>query len=149
MFRRIYARCDLELQITARSPLLVQGSQETEGAAKFFRARDPTDGRMKYCIPATTLKGVWRSAAEAILRSFADWLACNPLENDKENPGRPDQSCWARLQESSVLNSPLAYSAMCPACRLFGSLLHAGLLEVQDAWAQGNPPAAVPDRHRH
>ena len=139
MHKRLYARCDLTFTITARSPLLVQGAQAAEGAATFYRARDPTDGREKYCIPATTLKGVWRSAAEAILRSFGEWLACDPLEEDKENTGKASKSCSARLQDSSVFNSPLAYAATCPACRLFGSLVHAGLLEVHDAWAVGKP----------
>jgi len=135
MYRRLYAQCDLDLQITARSPLLVQGTQALEGAAVFYRARDPTDGREKFCIPASTLKGVWRSAAESILRSFEPWLACDPFEEKKGE----SQSCSKRLEGSAVADSPQAYGAMCPACRLFGSTAHAGLLQLHDAWADGNP----------
>lgn len=136
MYRRLYARCDLNIQITARSPLLVQGAQAPEGAAAFYLARDPTDGREKFCIPATTLKGVWRSTAESIFRSFESWLACDPFEEEK---GKESQSCSKRLEGSQAADSPQAYAEVCPACRLFGSTAHAGLLNLHDAWAEGNP----------
>ncbi len=137
MFRQSYARCDLSLTITAKSPLLVQGAQAEEGPAAFYRARDPVDGgREKCCIPATTLKGVWRSAAESILRSFEPWLACDPFE---EGQGKQSQSCSKRFEESEVIGTPRAYAAVCPACRLFGSTAHAGLLQFQDAWLVGTP----------
>ncbi|MDH7487486.1 MAG: RAMP superfamily CRISPR-associated protein [Anaerolineae bacterium] len=135
MYRRLYAQCDLDVQITAQSALLVQGTQAPEGAGTFYRARDPTDGRERFCIPATTLKGVWRSAAERILRSFEPWLACDPFEVKKGD----SQSCSKRLEGSLAADSPQAYGAMCPVCRLFGSTAHAGLLQLQDAWAMGNP----------
>lgn len=135
MYRRLYARCDLDVQITAKSPLLVQGTQAPEGAGTFYRARDPTDGREKFCIPATTLKGVWRSGAESILRSFEPWLACDPFEESKGE----SQSCSKRLEGSAAAASPQAYGAMCPACRLFGSTAHAGLLQLCDAWVEGDP----------
>ena len=131
MYRRLYARCDLALRLTARSPILVQGAQAPTGAATFYRARDPADdGREKYCIPATTLKGVWRSTAERILRSFEDWLACDPFADTGEG-----QSCSRRLEKADWLSSAKAYEAQCPACRLFGSTVHAGLLSAQDAWS--------------
>jgi CRISPR-associated RAMP protein (TIGR02581 family) len=135
MYRRLYAQCHLEMETVARSALLVQGTQALEGAATFYRARDPTDGREKFCIPATTLKGVWRSAAESILRSRERWLACDPFD-EKECERR---SCSKKLEGRAVADSPQAYAALCPACRLFGSTAHAGLLQLHDAWAEGNP----------
>jgi len=141
MFRKFYARCNLDIELVAKSPLLVQGAQAQEGAAMFYRARDPADGgRVKYCIPATTLKGVWRSAAEAILRSFEHpWLACNPFEEDERGEARLSQSCSKRLENDARSNTPHAYAATCPACRLFGSTTHAGLLQLDDVWAVGDP----------
>jgi|GEM_PF-2079483 len=141
MLRCFYACCNLDIEIVARSALLVQGAQAPEGAAMFYRARDPADGgREKYCIPATTLKGVWRSAAEAILRSFEHpWLACDPFEEDEENKGKLSKSCSKRLDGDPRANTPRAYAATCPACRLFGSTAHTGLLQLDDAWAVGDP----------
>jgi CRISPR-associated RAMP protein (TIGR02581 family) len=140
MHKRLYARCDLVMKITARSPLLVQGAQTDEQKGVFFKARDPVDGgREKYCIPATTLKGVWRSAAERILRSFDPVLACDPFEEDKEHQGKASKSCSKRLEDQPASGAAPVYAAMCPVCRLFGCTAHAGLLELADAWAVGNP----------
>jgi CRISPR/Cas system CSM-associated protein Csm3 (group 7 of RAMP superfamily) len=133
MHKRIYAHLDLSFQINATSLMLVQGSQEKVGDAIFFRARDPTDGREKYCIPATTLKGVWRNAAERILRSFHPLLACDPFAEEAS----PTQSCSKRFEK--LEDTAVAYLEVCPACRLFGSTAHAGLLEMTDAWAVGAP----------
>lgn len=135
MFRRIYARCELEIDLIAKSPLLVQGSQALEGPATFYKARDPADnGREKYCIPASTLKGVWRSSTEQILRSFDQRLACDPFAEKGAH-----RSCSKRAEVDNLGNSPATYGKTCPACRLFGSTAHTGLLRMQDAWASGNP----------
>ena len=140
MFRRIYARCDMKLKITTRSPLLVQGAQTEENAegdkkkTTFFKARDPDDGREKYCIPATTLKGVWRSTAERILRTFAPALACDPFEEDKDKKHHTSKSCSKRLEDDPPPDEASAYASVCPACRLFGSTAHAGLLQIDNAW---------------
>ncbi|MBX3002056.1 MAG: hypothetical protein KF893_26260 [Caldilineaceae bacterium] len=131
MHRHLYTQCRIQLELEARSPILVQGEQRSQ-TASFHRAIDPSDGKEKYVIPATSLKGVWRSTAERILRSADAHLACNPFE--ESGPGR---SCSKRLEETrydAVRNTPAIYATMCPACRLFGSTAHAGLLQLQDAW---------------
>lgn len=133
MHRRRYAICTLKLQITAKSPLLVQGAQATAGTATFYEAHDPVDNKKKYCIPASSLKGVWRSTVESILRTFDPQLACDPF---CEEAG-VNQSCSKRLERQGA--AEFAYAASCPACRLFGSTAHAGLVQVQDAWATSNP----------
>lgn len=141
MHKRLYVQCDLDFTLTARSPLLVQGAQDQSNAATFYKARDPADGRSKYCIPASTLRGIWRSAAEGILRTFDEpvshdrSLACDPFAKaDAYNP-----SCSDLLHEHKIANSPAAYVHECPACRLFGSTAHASLLVVQDCWSIGAP----------
>lgn len=140
MHRHLYAQCRIQLALEALSPLLVQGEQSSQ-AASFHRAVDPSDGQEKYVIPATSLKGVWRSTAERILRSADAHLACNPFE--ESGPGR---SCSQRLEETrydALRNTPAIYAALCPACRLFGSTAHAGLLQLQDAWLSIQTGATV------
>lgn len=134
MHKRIYAQCTINLDLSAESPLLVQGAQQPSGAAHFYTARDAKDkGRVKFCIPASSLKGVWRSAAERILRTFEPQLACDPFVEKKG----VRQSCAKRLEDHK--NPATAYHASCPACRLFGNTAHAGLLRMADGWIFRNP----------
>lgn len=142
MHRRLYATCTLNLKITAKSPLLVQGAHATTGTATFHEAHDPTDNhKKKYCIPASSLKGVWRSTVEMILRSYAPWLACDPFAEDGES-----QSCSRKLENK--VNPNEAYTASCPACRLFGNTAHAGLLTIDDAWATSDVKQIEPAQIR-
>lgn len=130
MHRQLYTQCRLELELTAVSPLLVQGEQ---GQGEFYKAIDPADGREKYCIPATSLKGVWRSAAERILRTAEEELACDPFEERADS----SQSCAKRLegkQYDSLRDTAKIYACLCPACRLFGSTAHAGVIALRDGW---------------
>ncbi|RMH08666.1 MAG: hypothetical protein D6704_02655 [Nitrospirae bacterium] len=137
MHRQIHAQCTLELDIRAVSPLLLQGQQEEQGPASFYRAIDPQDKRKKYCIPATSLKGVWRSAAERILRTMDDSLVCDPFNQDTD----ATQSCSKRFENSSPEN---VRHGLCPACRLFGSTAQVGVLQLQDSWI--SPKAKVENR---
>lgn len=134
MQRIIYVSCKIEMQLTARSSILVQGAQNDRGAAVFYQALNPITGKEQFCIPASTLKGVWRSTAERILRSFDPQLACDPFCQDSANP-----SCFCGEREKGKVTSQQAYGATCPACRLFGSTIHAGLMRINDAWAEGEP----------
>jgi hypothetical protein len=60
-------------------------------------------------------------------------LACDPFAEESV----PTQSCSKRFEE--LQDTAAAYMKVCPACRLFGSTAHAGLLEMADAWAAGDP----------
>jgi CRISPR/Cas system CSM-associated protein Csm3 (group 7 of RAMP superfamily) len=121
MHRQLHAQCRIDLTLEAASFLLVKGQGQK---GEFFQAVDPADGEMKNCIPATSLKGVWRSAAERILRSFDASLACDPFS---------EQSCSKRMESKSVAAAEV-YAHLCPACRLFGCTAHAGLLTIHDGW---------------
>lgn len=138
MHRRFYANCIVQLKITAQSPLLVQGAQAVRGASGFYQARDPADsGRRKFCIPASSLKGVWRSTVEHILRSFDPQLACDPFATGSG----PSQFCGKRLENERSARH--MYRESCPACRMFGNTVHAGQLLLQDAWAVGQPKSEM------
>lgn len=134
MQRIIYVSCKIEMQLTARSSILVQGAQSDKGAATFYQAYDPATDKEQFCIPASTLKGVWRSTVERILRSFDPQLACDPFCQDSEKP-----SCFCGKRAEGKVTSQQAYGITCPACRLFGSTIHAGLIRINDAWAEGTP----------
>jgi CRISPR/Cas system CSM-associated protein Csm3 (group 7 of RAMP superfamily) len=143
MHKQIYGVFHLKLALSPQSDLLTQGSQEqanlSEGrqsAMQFLHARHPRTGKRTPCISGATLKGVLRSTAEKVLRSFDQGLACDPFE---EEPTEPGYACSHRLafakEQGCTWRSNQVYGLVCPACRLFGSLAHAGLIEVEDAWA--------------
>lgn len=139
MHRQLYAQCHIELEIRALSPLLVQGEQADRGDATFYRAIDPRDKMEKYCIPVTSLKGVWRSGAERILRTVEADLACDPFADSTGST----QSCSKRLEDKrydSVRDTGKVYPLLCPACRLFGCTAHAGLLTIRDGWIAPTQP---------
>jgi CRISPR/Cas system CSM-associated protein Csm3 (group 7 of RAMP superfamily) len=143
MHKRIYGVFNLRLALSAESDILTRGSQDQEASSseghdvmRFFKAWNPVAGQEEPCIPATTFKGVLRSTAEKILRSFDPVLACDPFE---EEPSKSRCACSHRLaaerESGRSWRSDQVYALLCPACRLFGSLAHAGLIEVEDAWA--------------
>lgn len=137
MHRRTYAHCTIKLTFTATSPLLIQGEKQKDGHEKtvFYNAVDPKDGKTKECVPASSIKGVWRSGAETILRSVEAGLVCNPFE---EKAGSA-QSCSKRLEArrfDDIRDTPGIYQHLCPVCRIFGSTAHAGLIQISDGWIE-------------
>lgn len=143
MHKRIYGVFHLDLTLSPESDLLTQGGQGEKasskggsGAMRFFRGRHPKNGKETPCIPGTTFKGVLRSTAEKALRSFDEALACDPFEDDASQERCACSHRMAAEQEKGRGSRPDdVYGLLCPACRLFGSLAHAGLIEVADAWA--------------
>lgn len=151
--KAIYGECHFELELAAQTSLLIQGRtrRETVGdrqhdVAMFYTARRPgtEDEEETECLPASTLKGVWRSAAERILRTFGPTLACNPFATFDERTGSAGAAGLAdKLIKGNIPESE-RYRHQCPACQLFGSTAHAGLIRVADAWVQQGQGKAAP-----
>lgn len=145
MHKQIYGVSRLDLTLSPESDLLVQGGQDQESEIsiggpqppmRFYKARHPETGAETACIPGTGLKGTLRSTSEKILRSFDESLACDPFEEDlSELRCACSHRMDAEKENGQKWRSDQVYGMTCPACRLFGSLVHAGLIEVEDAWA--------------
>ncbi len=136
MHELIYAQAEIALTLTTRAPLLVRNIDNTKHPDRhsdrrstelFAHAYHPEQGKSRYRIPATSLKGVWRSGIEQLLRTFDPKLACNPFAALGKAMG-----CGYQLAATSPAQ---AYAKQCPACRLFGSTAHRGLVRIQDGWA--------------
>ena len=94
--------------------------------------KNPAAFNLPYYIPGTSLRGPFRAQAERIIRTLATTdtkptvTACNPFDMDDNNP----QSCSKRLDKTKA---EFPYSAVCPACKLFGCTATASRIEFTDA----------------
>jgi CRISPR/Cas system CSM-associated protein Csm3 (group 7 of RAMP superfamily) len=141
MHKTCYGECRITLVIEANSMLLIQGEKRQQGhhqVTTFFDPTRPSTQCKTPCLPASSLKGIWRTGVERILRSFDPVLACDPFSQT---------SCSQRLQRQT---GPAVYSRQCPACQVFGSTAHAGLIHIENVWQESgnkeNKTAIAVDR---
>ena len=111
--------------------------------------------QLPYYVPGTSLRGPFRAQAERIIRTLAladaepPKTACIPFisEEEAQKPDKSDsgaaepeasppslaslKSCSRRLDETKAKKSP--YSAVCPACKLFGCTATASRIEFTDS----------------
>lgn len=80
-------------------------------------------------IPGSSLKGVFRSHIERLLRSLAEGLACDPLVSDG-----PCQVSDRREPAVAI------HRRQCLACRTFGSMNTAGRTLFTDAFSTEDTP---------
>ncbi len=124
--------CDLRIPVTIRAegPILVKaGAEQLVGPDMVF-VRTKRNGEEQPYLPGTSLKGVFRSYAERIIRTLAPAggpPVCVPYAGRKD----PETACGERLKN---VDKPTAYKRSCPACRLFGSLAFAGRIAIRDAY---------------
>ncbi len=98
----------IDLKITLQAPLHIgAGSRTADGTAPFAR-----DARGRPCIPASTLKGVHRSATERIAAALGLPMC-----------GAPD---------ASRMCHPTGGQAACVVCRIFGSPWLPGKIYYRD-----------------
>jgi CRISPR-associated RAMP protein (TIGR02581 family) len=156
MFKRWLCRCDVQMTLTARGPLLVQSGDLSIDGPDCTPVYTVKGGKPTYYLPGTSLKGVVRSHVERIARTLADESVCVPyLERpDDDLPIEADAiGCGHRLQQihnawkeaNRTLSTPTAYAFSCAACRLFGSTRIAGRLNIPDAHAV---PGTAGTEHR-
>ncbi len=101
-------------------------------------------------IPGSSIKGVVRSLAERILRTWnrqPDFWACDPFDAPCVSAGRKDEL----MREAEVENpnrveetfSEKVWVESCTACRLFGSPWFAGRIAFKDAFLQNGDDLPV------
>lgn len=100
----------LDFNLVLSSPLHITGDRRL-WAADRATARSATGD---YTIPATSLKGCLRSAAEAILKTWSPGTVCDAPQ--------PEQMCRD-------------VTALCLVCRVFGNPRRASALKFSDAVA--------------
>lgn len=129
MFKELKNEAIITYKIKTESPLYLKSSEEN---ALNPSATDGTfmttykNGVLEPFIPGTSLKGVFRSRAERILRTNG---ACDIVGKDecvKENDAKREK-----------LSGEERYKRSCPVCRLFGSKVLRSRVSFGDAYVIG------------
>jgi len=138
MLKALVNRCDIKFRFTNTSPMLVKDGRHKQQPAIFqcrdseTEIREKVGGKnwsaLRFFIPASSLRGVFRSHMERIARSFSpeEPMVCNPFVEPPEAGAKVQQAevgCGYRAE---------GYADSCPICRLFGSTTHAGRIFFQD-----------------
>lgn len=142
MFKRSLNRAVIRVTLTTRSPLLIRagdtGLDPSQSDLACVRTRytpfsdrnvDPNGGLTVY-IPGASLKGVVRSATEALVRGReirglkAKEAACDPLDQKHSC----NQHANARGESAAI------HAQHCLACRTYGSTAMRGRAAVRDLY---------------
>lgn len=134
LFKTLYNQARLTFQVLADGPLLIKAGGEAASLdptlpdMQFVRAFH--GGQETVYLPGSSLKGVFRSRAEQILRTLGGYCCMvfgrkeSCLEHEEEMRNKPDKykEAWQR------------YKKACLACRLFGSPFLKGRALFADAY---------------
>lgn len=164
MLKRIVNECRFNLSIHTEGPVLVRSGHATVSGPDMTPVRTYRNGKEEVFLPGSSLKGVFRSHLEKVMRSINDGVVCNPFAKAEdmlrvENgrlvcPEYPEVACSdkfeARQKEVLEIQKPQrtgwrhlnvedlsneqVYRDSCPACRLFGSTLFIGRVAISDAY---------------
>lgn len=129
MHKRILNALRIEFRLKPKGPLLVKAGVLSPNPSlpdmQFVRTITP-QGEQVF-IPGSSLKGVFRSFTEKVLRTLDARWACDPFD-DKG-------ACGRRLRE--VEDSAQIYRQSCRACKIYGNTRLRGRLAFTDAMPQG------------
>lgn len=145
MHSRAVNAARFQFAILPTGPLLIRSGSEnpldpTRPDMQCVRSIHPATGRESVVIPGSSLKGVFRSRAEQLLRGAlhnSSISVCNPLDSEA--------ACGSKqaVKEASGVQRYLRH---CPACQLFGSLLLAGRAFFRDAFPDPAYPVVLGER---
>ena len=116
-----------DIPISRNSEGAIRQAMTLAGNGQIQKATGELAG-FQFFIPGASLRGAWRSWLERTLRSMeapGHPKICNPFA---QAAGDPERSCSKSLEKGA---NP--YARSCPVCRLFGSTVQAGRLDIGDA----------------
>ncbi|MCL6451327.1 MAG: hypothetical protein K6T75_08555 [Acetobacteraceae bacterium] len=166
MFKTLVNEATVGVRIEAHGPLLIKAPDTapidpTLPDSMFVRTWK--DGRLTVYIPGSSLKGVVRSHAERLLRTWENqarraggsppWTVpiCDPLSEPcrpgkAPRKGRAETDAEGGQTDEERLSGMDAYSRSCPACRTFGNTELAGRLAFSDFYPVTGEGYADPNR---
>ena len=165
MLKRLVNECRFTLVIQTEGPVLVKSGYSPVSGPDDTPVRTYRNGQTEVYLPGSSLKGVFRSHTEKVIRTLKDGVVCNPFikmedmceiqGNHLVCPKYDDVSCgdkfelrqkdalrigknrWQRRKKD--LSNEDVYRDSCPVCRLFGSTSFIGRIAISDAYlAQGS-----------
>ncbi|RLC20136.1 MAG: CRISPR-associated RAMP protein [Deltaproteobacteria bacterium] len=137
MLKKLLNECRFSLQITTSGPLLVKSGYATPYGPDMTPVLTYRNNKEQVFIPGSSLKGVFRSHVEKVIRTLNEPAVCVLFDNTSCNTKLQDMK--ERLKrESRELTNETAYDQSCPACRLFGSMFFIGRVSIGDAYLTEN-----------
>lgn len=138
MLKRLVNEARFALTITTTGPLLVKSGIPTMVGPDMTPVLTMRFGEPQVYIPGSSLKGVFRSHTEKVIRTIRDGevVVADPFRKEKESA---DQSCsnWfdeRKKSEGEALTNATVYADSCPVHRLFGSTYFIGRVSIGDAY---------------
>ena len=137
----------LNVTLSPRGPMLVKSGAGAETVdptlpdMNFVRYQTGA-GEQEVYVPGSSLRGVLRSHAEALLRSLDPNWACFSVGKVPEGRGWL-KACSDGLPSGKDMDGPAAYRKSCRACRLFGNTVVASRLQVGDLYPNGKTALAT------
>lgn len=172
MLKQLLNECRFTLTVHTEGPVLIKSGYATVSGPDMTPVRTYRNGNAEVYLPGSSLKGVFRSHIEKVIRTLKDSVVCNPFVRtnpDSENdqlvcPNYADVSCgdkfgvrqeerlevnrvqWRRHPKKEDLSNEVVYIDSCPACRLFGSTSFIGRVAISDAYLAGGIREKVEQR---
>ena len=162
MLKKLLNECRFTLTVHTEGPVLIKSGYATVSGPDMTPVRTYRNGNTEVYLPGSSLKGVFRSHIEKVIRTLKDGVVCNPFartDPDSENdqlvcPNYTDVSCgdkfevrqkeqlevnkvqWRRHPKKEDLSNKneAVYTDSCPVCRLFGSNSFIGRVAISDAY---------------
>lgn len=160
MLKKLINECHFSLKITTEGPLLVKSGYATPHGPDMTPVLTYRNGQEQVFIPGSSLKGVFRSHIEKVIRTLNEGIVCMPFEKEEihEKNGqlvcnnyprvfcgnkfelrrkdriKPKNSRENWVKEKKELSNSVVYHDSCPACRLFGSTFFIGRVSINDAY---------------
>lgn len=138
----------LRLRLKPKEPILVKSGvtsplAEVDDSPIMTRRRD-SNGKEELIpfIPGTSLKGVLRSHFERVAKTVSIGAVCNVFKPDCcsslygpiiKNVGKKVEE-KEEVEKEYISKSALGYQYSCPSCKIFGSLIFAGRMNISDAY---------------
>jgi CRISPR-associated protein Csm3 len=145
MFKQLANEARIRFAIQTQGPLLIRQGDETSldptrPDMQFVRTTHPSLGTETVYIPGSSLKGVFRSRSEQVLRGVLSGTGihvCSLFGDD---------AC-GRNSKLKQAGGAERYAAHCPVCRLYGSLLLGGRAAFSDAFPDPTSPVRLGQRN--
>lgn len=162
MLKRLVNECRFTLKIHTEGPVLVKSGYATVSGPDMTPVRTYRNGKAEVYLPGSSLKGVFRSHIEKVIRTLKDGITCNPFVKAEDKwavqgnqlvcPGYVEVSCgdkfevrqeeelpkgniqWRRQPKKEDSSNKKVYGDSCPVCRLFGSTSFIGRVAISDAY---------------
>src|SRR5262249_35684280 len=136
MLKRLTNEARFALNIETTGPLLIKSGHATLTGPDMTPVITFRHGGPQYYIPGSSLKGVFRSHLEKVIRTLRpdDVMVADPFQRANQ----ADQACGAwfeqRKRANEVLDNATVYADSDPASRLFGSTFFIGRISIGDGY---------------